>query len=216
MSFRTQLAASETQIGYVDGGTENVPAEGIGTAISRDQDQNSRLKSQILKELTGREFADVAIGFPGADTGTRNLVNLTGMHGQQRAVQNRVDLIPNMPTISDTRRPIFIALQEWEGIVIERKGDSFVARLHDLSDKQRIGEEEATFPVKEVSDDDLELLKIGAVFRWTIGFQKLGATKQRISQLVFRRLPQWTKRDIREADDLAARLARAFATTENS
>ena len=88
--------------------------------------------------------------------------------------------------------------------------EKFSARLIDLTARDR-AEEEAQFPMADVSDDDRPLVVAGAVFRWTIGLQRLpGGTKQRISQLVFRRLPMWTKTDIARADNLAAQWAQNF------
>jgi hypothetical protein len=104
-----------------------------------------------------------------------------------------------------------VALQEWEGVVVEAYKDHFVARLIDLTDRARSSDEEANFPATEVSDTDLPLVRAGAVFRWVIGYQKLpGGTKQRVSQIVFRRLPQWTKADITRADEIAAQLSMTF------
>jgi hypothetical protein len=119
-------------------------------------------------------------------------------------IRKMIDPLPRLPAFQPTPRLRFVALQEWEGVVTEIGDDHFVARLTDLSDRTKTLDEEANFPSTEVSDDDQQLLKTGAVFRWIIGFQKLpGGTKQRISQLVFRRLPQWTREDIAHADDIA-------------
>ena len=108
-------------------------------------------------------------------------------------------------------RPTLVAMQEWEGIVIEITDNDFVARLIDVTDRDRPGDREATFPLTEVSASDISMLVPGAIFRWTIGMQRLpGGTKQRISQVVFRRLPAWTKTDISQADELAARWASIF------
>ena len=122
-----------------------------------------------------------------------------------------VDLLPCVPVFKPVLRPTLVAMQEWEGIVIEITDNDFVARLIDVTDRDRPGDEEATFPLTEVSASDISMLVPGAIFRWTIGMQRLpGGTKQRISQVVFRRLPAWTKTDISQADELAARWASIF------
>lgn len=89
----------------------------------------------------------------------------------------------------------FVAEQEWEGYVTEISDEEFSAYLVDLTNAGI--EEEAVFSIDEVSDIHRSLLKEGAVFRWSIGYERgKGGTKKRASSIVFRRLPAWTKRDI--------------------
>lgn len=88
-------------------------------------------------------------------------------------------------------------LQEWEGYVTEVKKDSFIARLIDVTKGASTEGEVAEFSLSEIREDHLSLIVEGAVFRWVIGYlRSVSGEKQRISDLVFRRLPAWTKRDI--------------------
>ena len=103
--------------------------------------------------------------------------------------------------------PTLVPLQEWEGYVIDISERGFTARLVDITRQEHIAAEEADFDLEEVSDPDLYLLREGAVFRWTIGYETaLGGSKKRVSQLVFRRLPKWTKKEIAQADQDADKL----------
>lgn len=89
----------------------------------------------------------------------------------------------------------FVAEQEWEGYVTSISGEDFSAHLLDLTNTGV--EEEATFSIEEVSNIHRDLIKEGAIFRWSIGYERgKGGTKKRASSIVFRRLPAWTKRDI--------------------
>ena len=92
-------------------------------------------------------------------------------------------------------------LQEWEGYVTEIFEDTFSAELIDITADEDVAREEAEFPLADVDDGDKSLLRPGAVFRWTIGYlvSQTGG-KKRVSQVVFRQLPQWTKRDLDQAD----------------
>lgn len=102
-------------------------------------------------------------------------------------------------------------IQEWEGCVTEIGVDHFKARLTDLSANDETESELGEFPISDLSDDDRELLREGAILRWVIGYQVLrGGTRQRISQVVFRRLPAWTKGDLAGADVLAADIISAI------
>lgn len=99
-----------------------------------------------------------------------------------------------LPTV-DPEENRFICLQKWQGVVIEVRTDSFIARLYDLNNKAN--EEEAELPIAEISDGDRELVKPGAVFYWSIGYLEI-KTGQRIraSLTRFRRLPAWRKKDL--------------------
>jgi hypothetical protein len=105
---------------------------------------------------------------------------------------------------------VFIALQEWEGVVSDIEDNTFIARLTDITSREN-PEEEADFPIDDLRRDDIKLLQPGAVFRWVIGYEtKKDGTKRRASEIIFRRLPQWTKKDIQEADKEACDLANAI------
>lgn len=101
----------------------------------------------------------------------------------------------------------FIAEQEWEGYVTKIDSSYFYAQLLDLT--TRGIEEEAKFELSEVSPNHSELLKEGALFRWSIGYERLrGGTRRRSSSIVFRRLPAWSKRELetskKDAEQLIA------------
>lgn len=99
----------------------------------------------------------------------------------------------------------FIAEQEWEGYVSHFDDKYFYAQLSDLTTPGI--EEEAQFELDEISPIHRDLLKEGAIFRWSIGYERMmGGTRKRVSSIVFRRLPAWTKREIensrKEAESL--------------
>ena len=102
---------------------------------------------------------------------------------------------------SDTN---FVALQEWEGYVIAINDDDFEARLLDLTARAKREEEEATIPYSEISEKERSEMRLGSIFRWTIGYESApSGTRRRISQIVFRDLPVVTQRDADEAWDWA-------------
>lgn len=100
----------------------------------------------------------------------------------------------------------FSALQKWEGYVIERQDDRFLARITDLSDQHEDEEIEVLFT--EISEDDRPLVRPGAVFYWHIGYETEKGTVKRSSIFRFRRLPRWTKNDIEKADAFRQKMAR--------
>lgn len=125
--------------------------------------------------------------------------------------QNPVyEMVRNLP-VEANKRPFqdrFVALQEWEGSVVEVYEDRFVARLTDMTDETN-AQEEAVFYVDELRKDDVQLLREGAIFRWVVGYHyERGGTKRRSSQIVFRRLPVWTKSQLQRADTRAEEIRR--------
>jgi hypothetical protein len=107
-------------------------------------------------------------------------------------------------------RDRFIVLQRWEGTVVSQDDAGFTAVLRDLTDP-RLPEEEVTLPFAEVADGDLELACAGAIFYWAIGYRvRLSGSRERVASLRFRRLPDFSQRDMARIRDDAARLKRLF------
>ncbi len=109
------------------------------------------------------------------------------------------------------RTPTFHALQEWEGYVLEVGATDFVARLVDLTGGSSHEQEEADIPLAEISDKDSAKIRPGSVFRWVIGYERSTAgTKRRVSQIVFRDLPEITETDVRDGEVWASDTIRSL------
>jgi len=113
------------------------------------------------------------------------------------------------PVVFLRREPIvqnrFVPLQKWEGTVLQVLQDSFFARLVDLTNGGV--DEEAEFPVEEVSDADRSLIAPGAVFYWNIGYiDNISGQRTRASVIRFRRLPVWKPEELERAKHKAQRI----------
>ena len=102
-----------------------------------------------------------------------------------------------------------ISLQKWEGYVLEVNEIVFKAHLADLNLNDP--DEETELPIEEVSPEDIDLLKPGAILYWIIGyFDKLSGQRQRYSELRFQRIPKWSKEELKivknKADELNKQL----------
>jgi hypothetical protein len=109
---------------------------------------------------------------------------------------------PTTPVVFLKREPTvqnrFVPLQKWEGIVLQVLDDSFVARLVDLTSGGM--DEEAEFPMEEVSDADRSFIMPGAVFYWNIGYiDNISGQRTRASVIRFRRLPVWRPEELERA-----------------
>ena len=69
--------------------------------------------------------------------------------------------------------------------------------------------ETAELPVADVSEDDRELLGVGAVFCMTVGYYVWAdGRRERFGRVVFRRLPGWTASALERARERARRITR--------
>jgi hypothetical protein len=90
-------------------------------------------------------------------------------------------------------------LQEWEGRVVEIRADQFTARLVDLSAGDNEERDEVDILISDLAAADLELLRENSIFRWLIGYRYFGSTKERFTRVVFRRMPAWSRNELRAA-----------------
>ena len=108
-----------------------------------------------------------------------------------------VSVVNAPPKLSHaTAAATFHALQEWEGHVLEIGGDEFVAALIDLTAGSSHEEEEAIIPLTEISDGDAATLRVGAIFRWVIGYERSpsGTKKTCFPDCISRSSPDYRSR----------------------
>jgi hypothetical protein len=112
--------------------------------------------------------------------------------------------IIKFPPISH-RRSHMVSLQKWQGYVLRVTDNFLYVRLVDLN---RVGiDEETEIPIEEISGDDKELIKPGAIFYWNIGYlDSYGGQRSRVSVIRFQRLPSWSREEIDAAKREAGRL----------
>lgn len=105
----------------------------------------------------------------------------------------------------------FRVLQEWDGYVTEVGADYFRARLTDLSSNQSQDSEEAMIPLDELDEESRARISVGSMFRWSIGYERLrSGQKNRVSRMVMRRLPAWTREELERAKLEAEKLSRSI------
>ena len=103
----------------------------------------------------------------------------------------------------------FHPLQEWEGHVLEVSNETFLARLIPIQGEGQ--DQEAEIYLEEVDQADRALIEPGAVFYWSIGYLDRPSGRMRASMLRLRRLPNWTKRDVLQAEGEAEQMKALFA-----
>lgn len=145
----------------------------------------------------------------------------------EAAINDTVSLTNNIPTQADRRKQAinpkgvsglkllkqersFQLLQSWEGRVDEVQEGEMVATIRDKTNPSN-PEEGVVISLGEVSEEDQKLVRPGAVFYWSIGYEgSPGFPRRRISQIRFRRLPGWTKREIKNAEKKAEEFSGLF------
>jgi hypothetical protein len=164
----------------------------------------AQLTSGVSQALVARDYADRSYDQQEKSWGTVEVSRQVS-----RRIVEAIDrkVRANFPAIAPAPALSLQPLQEWEGYVLDIRADTFTARLADVTAGSKLEEEIAEFPLADLSDDDRQLLAIGAIFRWVIGYQRSPAgTKRRVSQVTFRRLPAWTKSELKQANKRAQEL----------
>lgn len=109
----------------------------------------------------------------------------------------------------NVQKETFIALQRWEGTVVQCEGATFRARLTDLTADGP--DEEVELLIDDVPEEDRSLVEPGGVFYWAIGYLSApSGERPRISSLRFRRLPVWSTSELEAARERAADVAEVF------
>ncbi len=101
-----------------------------------------------------------------------------------------------------------VAVQTFEGVVLDAGPEELRVRLHDVTDPSR-PDEIATMDIEEVPEDDRALIEVGAVFDWLF-FRQRRPSVRNVSELRFRRLPRWSQPDLDRARNRADEFRELF------
>lgn len=118
-----------------------------------------------------------------------------------------------LPPLMERLKGVFRLLQQWEGRVvnINEQKKQFTAIISDRTNKE-YPDEEVDLSIDEIPPHDVNLLKKGAVFYWSIGFADYpGRPRERVSRIRFRRLAAWTDSELIRAREKGVSLARLFS-----
>ena len=162
----------------------------------------------VAGNLAGRSAAPRPDDLASARTAIGNPHDVPAVPRREAGPQ--IPLVGRAPT---PPRPDFEheLLQLWEGNVIDVGAATFRAELRDLTCPAN-ARERAVFSNREVSAGDLPLLAPGAVFYWSIGYEKQLTTGQtrKVSLIRMQRLPSWSRRELDEARREAAEMAKGL------
>jgi len=154
--------------------------------VTREEVIRSILLNANSKVITGQEPKSFSLTEP----------KLRGSLVDSDDIRVQVIHLPKFNSVPKMQHSPFFVLQEWEGVVTEVMDNTFIASLLDVTKKRYVEDEEAEFSIDDLTDDNKRQLKPGAVFRWIIGYRSIAGTKERSSKVVFRRMPEWTQRDL--------------------
>lgn len=123
-----------------------------------------------------------------------------------------VDCLDDNGYVIPNNRPVYfveskelnessVALQKWDGYVVDVNGDSVAVRLIN---KTNAGyDEHATLLIDDFMSEDKALVAPGAQFYWSVGYRKSpSGQRSKYSLIRFRRLPQWSESDVQEVNDV--------------
>ena len=178
--------------------------------IGTDKQYQISCAHAAVKKALRQENTIRGTGSPDVDKASRHGLELPDDRTGNLAVVPSVRRLPS-PTARQPRIATFRALQEWEGYVASIEGDTFVARLVDVTAGHTHESEEAIIPLEELSSRDAANMALGDIFRWVIGYEHSPAgERKRVSQIVFRELPRMTESDFREGREWAEKVTAAI------
>jgi hypothetical protein len=165
------------------------------TALPLHDDRSSRGVNSV------RLVGDVAFE-QAPDARTSKIVIGTGTSAESRPLVSApkpISFVVAMTTES-------VVLQVWEGTVTAIGDREFTAILRDKTEEKN-PDEEVVLSTDELATEDRPLVRLGAVFYWSVRYeQERGLPRRRISRLRFRRIPGWTDADIRRSEEVRDRL----------
>lgn len=139
---------------------------------------------------------------------TANQTQVVHVNGSSSTFGITLEPLSLFPPGMIPAREYFRAIQKWEGHVTRVGQDTFHARLVPI--KGVGSDQEAEIYLDEIKEEDHSLIELGAVFYWSIGYLDRPSGRLRASLIRFRRLPVWTKREIKKATARATKLKDLF------
>lgn len=108
-------------------------------------------------------------------------------------------------------RTSFKSLESWDGRVVEVDAGSRKFAAIVVSDRHPETRETAEFTFDEISDDDQLLVKLGAMFYWSVGYQidEFGG-RVTASILRFKRIRHWTRKELELARERSSKYSDWF------
>jgi len=181
--------------------------QGLMTAtISVPEQVNSHSDTRIAVLRTEQVPTDGLSTLPASELGYKDNYSkyYSPQVGQRQSGEDNIAEAETIPIVMPARRAEpqdnFILLNKWEGYVISSGPEECRAVIKDLTNPN-LADEEILFSLDEIQEEDLNLVKPGAVFYLYIGYY-INATGTRMTSHIFkfRRLPQWSKSELRRIE----------------
>ncbi len=187
----------------------NVTIEKPGTSVKTHENAPSKDSSclEINRDID-TEFLQNLLGIDLLDERLTHSPAHENVNSDTERIKSIKHCTANKTRVKSKNNVSFRALQKWEGFVTEVGSDTFWARLIAL--KGDAPDQEAEFYLEDIDTEDRSMLKPGAVFYWSIGYQDTPSGRSRHDDFRFQRLPVWTKNQLLEIEDETERLKKLF------
>ena len=172
------------------------------SALDPNSTDTREMSYRILEGRRGDERAQGTAAVAVPDATRSDVSNETSSGPLASSARPIVFPASSVPTTT------FEARQLWEGVVeeIHDVEKELLVTLYDGTNR-RNPPERAFLSLDEVPESDKALVAVGAIFYWSIGYERsVHGQKRSVSEIRFRRLPTWTKRELadlrREAEEM--------------
>lgn len=116
-----------------------------------------------------------------------------------------------LPTIADTK-----PLQIWEGTVLNVNSEDKVMNVLLNAKMEQVPRHTADIDFEWVSDQDMELVRPGAIFYLTLYKRtKRGGSIENSQEIRFRRRPSWSPMELKRIDEKASTLLSKMTALPN-
>ena len=169
---------------------------GVSTLTSDFEKSRDGVRTFNFGRPLSSTVANDASPFTTEDSDTRKSVQV-----------GSVEAGPKSTTLSKQVGEYFRPIKNWEGVVESVAENTFVASMREVDNADDRGDEQFEIDHDDVDPGDRELVVPGGIFYFTVGYTiQRGGTRIKGTQIVFRRMPRWSKRDIQRANARADRL----------
>jgi len=168
------------------------------------------ISSDIPKILETGPMPTDKLSYTDQPLGVSQLLSRAELHHDRATTEIPTEIGTTIVNKSaDLNRDSIVVLKQWDGVITEISRGTFIAELYETDRRRDYPTEIGEFDLDEVQPRDVDLVAVGAAFRYIIG-RRIRSHGQRdtIYMISFRRLPTLRKDTIAQAKQ-KARIMRA-------
>lgn len=178
-------------------------------ALNNAKHDEDKLIAQKMGTVIEHSLSEVSTNFSQEDLNCEKKQFHTNIENNAKTLNKKIP-IPRLSVDIQLPNAYYVELQEFDGKVLDINAEEgvFAAELTNKHNSEEVFR--AEFDIDDIDKGDKDLFKQGALFIWKVGKEENNGTQQKISQIVFRRLPSWWSKDIKRVEEIGTSRAAAI------